>query len=73
MQKNDTKKTSEKRKERFVYAFAISLLFLFFALFPDVDLTIATPQQAQSLATLVEKDSDSAQVGARALDILGLR
>ena len=63
MQKNDTKKTSEKRKERFVYAFAISLLFLFFALFPDVDLTIATPQQAQSLATLVEKDTNKETIG----------
>ena len=58
MQKIDTKKTSEKRKEKSIYVFAISLLFLFFALFPDIDLTIATPQQTQSLATLVEKDNN---------------
>ena len=63
MQKNEIIKVSEKRKEIFLYAFALSLLFSFFALFPDVDLTIQNPKQPSPFASLVEKNNNAENIG----------
>lgn len=63
MQKNEIKKITEKRKEILLYAFALSLLFLFFAFFPNVDLTVHNPNQAKPLATIIEKNNTPENIG----------
>ena len=63
MQKNRRKETSIVRKKIPMYVFAFSLLFLFFALFPDIDLRVSNPKEPTPLATIIEKDNNAELIG----------